>query len=268
MRRMLSTALLACTCLLALSAASASAAPPPLCAGDHGSTGHLCYLLQPVTGGTYVFTLYTPSDSPAMDEIKSFVVETTVPQKALRPHNLCTSAGTGTGTAIDGTLSNPFVGTYYITKCKTAIKPGNTFQMCFNDGNVTPPATSAGTWLFFNAPPWGSSYSGVSAALSRCPAPATESLSGSGSGSGKRPVNTRRPTVKRSGKELTCNRGSWHSAKSYAYAWTVNGKVKHGARGAKLAVNNSLKKHSVVCRVTASDKAGRTTASSRAFHVP
>jgi hypothetical protein len=82
-----------------------------------------------------------------------------------------------------------------------------------------------------------------------------------------KPVDIRRPTVKQSGKTLTCSPGSWTGASSYAYAWLVSGRVKRGARKRKLAVTSTLEHRSVACRVTATNAAGTTSASSRALRV-
>lgn len=85
-----------------------------------------------------------------------------------------------------------------------------------------------------------------------------------GSGeSASKPVNTARPSIRRSGRTLTCVRGGWTDASSYSYAWLVNGRAKHGARKRKLAITKALKDRAVVCRVTASNSVGKTTASSR-----
>jgi hypothetical protein len=159
--------------LFACSTAPAMASEPAACGGDQAS---LCDVIQPAGTGEYQLTLYLPKHTPATDEIKQFVLDTTVPANARRPSNLCSSAGSRTGTAVDGTLANPFVGKYYITKCKTAVKAGDTFKFCFNDGNVTVPTTPAGTYALFSAANWGTGYVGTAPALSHCSAPATEKL--------------------------------------------------------------------------------------------
>jgi hypothetical protein len=160
--------------LFALSAAPAVAGPEPsVCGTDQAS---LCDEIQPAGTGEFQLTLYTPNKTPAADEIKTFELETTVPTNELRPHNLCTAAGSRTGSGPDGTVASPFQGKYYIIKCKTAIKAGDTFRMCFNDGNVTLPTTPAGTYAFFSAAEWGAGYVGVVPAASHCSAPPTQKL--------------------------------------------------------------------------------------------
>jgi hypothetical protein len=172
--RYLIVGLIVAASALAFSGGRAAASKPSQCDGD---TSGLCYVLQPAGGGgEFVFSLFVPRGSAASEEIKHVEIETTVPMRTLRPGNLCKSSGSRVGTGPDGSTSDPFQGTYYVTTCRTAIKAGDTFQMCFNDGNATPATTPAGTWLFFSAPPVGRSYSGVDAAVRRCPAPKTEKL--------------------------------------------------------------------------------------------
>jgi hypothetical protein len=160
--------------LFALSAAPAVAGSEPAVCGPEQAA--LCDEIQTAGTGEFQLTLYTPKTTPAADEIKTFELETTVPAKQLRPHNLCTAAGTRTGAGPNGTVASPFQGKYYIVKCKTAIKAGDTFRMCFNDGNVTLPTTPAGTYAFFSAAKWGDGYVGVVPAASHCSAPATQKL--------------------------------------------------------------------------------------------
>ena len=83
-----------------------------------------------------------------------------------------------------------------------------------------------------------------------------------------RPANTRRPRVTRAGKKLTCHPGAWSNAPTaYAYRWTVDGKTRKGAAARKLSVSRKLRRHTVQCRVTASNAGGRATATSPAFKV-
>jgi hypothetical protein len=82
-----------------------------------------------------------------------------------------------------------------------------------------------------------------------------------------KPVNTALPAIKRSGKTLSCNRGSWRNAISFAFAWLVNGKPRPGVTDETLAVTGTLKGHNVVCQVTAYNYALKTTASSPSFIV-
>ncbi len=86
-----------------------------------------------------------------------------------------------------------------------------------------------------------------------------------GSGASK-PVNTKKPKLTRSGKTLKCSRGSWRNASSYRYGWSVSGHTKKGATSSRFKIAKGVK-GSVVCRVTASNAAGKTVASSRALHV-
>jgi hypothetical protein len=82
-----------------------------------------------------------------------------------------------------------------------------------------------------------------------------------------KPIDTKRPSLTRSGNTLTCKRGTWRNASRYSYGWLVNGRAKKGASKPNLAVTKGLKRHNVACTVTASNAAGHTTASSAAFHV-
>ncbi len=83
-----------------------------------------------------------------------------------------------------------------------------------------------------------------------------------------RPANTKKPRVTRSGRTLTCNRGTWSNRPTrYQYRWTVNGKTTRAAGGSRLIVNRKLRRHQVRCSVTASNAAGRTSATSSPFRV-
>jgi hypothetical protein len=91
---------------------------------------------------------------------------------------------------------------------------------------------------------------------------------GSAPGPTAKPVNVERPRVKRSGKKLVCQRGSWsNNPRRYSYGWLVNGNRKRGARGRKLGVTRNLRGHKVQCRVTAHNPAGATTALSRPLRI-
>jgi hypothetical protein len=84
----------------------------------------------------------------------------------------------------------------------------------------------------------------------------------------KKPANTKKPRITRVHNTLMCGRGSWsNSPRSFAYAWLVDGKVKHGARRSKLTVSHSMRGDSVRCRVTASNQAGSASSLSAAFKV-
>jgi hypothetical protein len=81
------------------------------------------------------------------------------------------------------------------------------------------------------------------------------------------PLNTSRPTLTRSGRTLTCRRGSWRNAVRFSYAWQVNGSPRKGATTPKLTMGKAPKRRRVSCSVTASNTAGTTTASSAQLHV-
>jgi hypothetical protein len=98
-------------------------------------------------------------------------------------------------------------------------------------------------------------------------ASSTSTTTGTTRPSASKPVDTVRPAVKRSGATLTCNRGRWRNATSFAYAWSVNGKIRAGATDETLAVTSTLKGHHVTCRVTAYNAGGKATASSPPFLV-
>jgi hypothetical protein len=88
------------------------------------------------------------------------------------------------------------------------------------------------------------------------------------SAQGAKPASVKRPRVRRSGKKLVCQRGSWSNNPSrYSYRWLVNGKRKRGARGRTLGVTRKLRGRKVQCSVTAYNAAGRTTARSRGLRV-
>jgi hypothetical protein len=89
-----------------------------------------------------------------------------------------------------------------------------------------------------------------------------------GSGPAAEPASVKRPRVRRSGKKLVCQRGSWSNNPSrYSYGWLVNGKRKRGARGRTLGVTRKLRGRKVQCRVTAHNAAGTTTALSRRLRI-
>jgi hypothetical protein len=91
---------------------------------------------------------------------------------------------------------------------------------------------------------------------------------GSGPGPAAEPVSVTRPRVRRSGKKLVCQRGSWSNNPSrYSYRWFVNGNRKRGASGRKLGVTRKLRGRKVQCRVTAYNAAGATTALSRPLRI-
>src|SRR5215210_7464523 len=76
-----------------------------------------------------------------------------------------------------------------------------------------------------------------------------------------KPANVKRPTLTLSRGQLVCSRGRWSNRPSrYSYSWFVNGRRKKGATGQRLAVTRSLRNHTVLCKVTASNAAGSKTA--------
>jgi hypothetical protein len=81
------------------------------------------------------------------------------------------------------------------------------------------------------------------------------------------PLNSGRPRLTRSGRTLTCKRGSWRNVVRFSYAWRVNGRARQGARKPRLTVGKARKRRSVSCSVTAYNTAGTTTASSAPLHM-
>jgi hypothetical protein len=80
----------------------------------------------------------------------------------------------------------------------------------------------------------------------------------------RRPVNTRRPRLTRSGNRLSCTRGSWSGRPTtYSYRWLVGGKANRPSRTATLAVSAKVRGRTVQCFVTATNSAGSATAASR-----
>lgn len=172
-------------------------------------------------------------------------VTTTCPTGYLDAGQLAGASG-GSDVALDQREDLDASGNFTNTNAYTPAAPGGVLFCAYTDDGATD--TLAATSLITNATAGGGAGS--------APPPAPH-----------KPVSTARPTVKQSGKTLRCSRGRWTGASSYAYSWLVNGRLKHGARGQKLTVTGALKRHLVVCRVTASNAAGRTTASSRALRV-
>ena len=95
-----------------------------------------------------------------------------------------------------------------------------------------------------------------------------EASSGPGPNPAAEPASVKRPRVRRSGKKLVCQRGSWSNNPSrYSYGWLVNGERKRGARGRTLGVTRKLRGRKVQCRVVARNAAGATTALSRPLRI-
>jgi hypothetical protein len=83
-----------------------------------------------------------------------------------------------------------------------------------------------------------------------------------------RPANVSKPRVRRSGRNLVCNRGRWSNGPTrFAYAWLVNGKTKKGARRRWLPITRGLLGRRVQCKVSASNGAGSSTMASRRYRV-
>jgi len=89
----------------------------------------------------------------------------------------------------------------------------------------------------------------------------------SGTAPVSRPTNTTRPRVTDSRGTLQCRRGMWTGASRFAYTWRSRNHVVAGARRSRLRVTKAMERHTVVCKVSASNTAGTTTASSRPFRV-
>jgi hypothetical protein len=80
------------------------------------------------------------------------------------------------------------------------------------------------------------------------------------------PLNRSRPRLTRSGRDLTCKRGSWRHAERFSYAWLVNG-VTHTRASHTLAIGRARRPRRVSCSVTASNTNGTTTVSSTQLRV-
>jgi hypothetical protein len=91
---------------------------------------------------------------------------------------------------------------------------------------------------------------------------------GGGSPATRKPGNVKKPHVRRSGHHLTCSVGTWSGHPTrYAFHWLLRGRALHGATSRRLALTRRLRGHSVRCSVAASNRAGRTTATSGPFRV-
>jgi hypothetical protein len=79
------------------------------------------------------------------------------------------------------------------------------------------------------------------------------------------PAVVRRPWITSKRHVLTCHAGTWsNSPTSRRYQWFVKGHSRKVASGSKLTVRRPVRGRKVICRVTAQNAAGRTTASSQA----
>jgi hypothetical protein len=82
-----------------------------------------------------------------------------------------------------------------------------------------------------------------------------------------KPRSVRPPKVVRSGRTLTCRRGTWTRATRFAYAWRVDGRARAGATKRTLRVTAALEGRSVRCVVTARNAAGRVAKASAPLRV-
>jgi hypothetical protein len=80
-----------------------------------------------------------------------------------------------------------------------------------------------------------------------------------------KPALLRRPRVRAAKGMLTCDGGRFRArpAAKTTYAWVRGGTPIPGARGRTLRVTKKLEGKAVACRVTATNKLGQTTATSR-----
>jgi hypothetical protein len=79
------------------------------------------------------------------------------------------------------------------------------------------------------------------------------------------PANTAPPSLPPSssaGRTLTCDPGSWTGAPTFAFAWLVDGQVVAGQTGSTYTVASGDAGKTVTCRVTATNGAGSTEATS------
>jgi hypothetical protein len=80
-----------------------------------------------------------------------------------------------------------------------------------------------------------------------------------------RPALLSRPRVRRKGTAIACDGGRWRArpAARYAYAWLVGTRKVPGATGRRLAVTAAMRGRAIRCRVTATNRLGRTSATSK-----
>jgi hypothetical protein len=80
-----------------------------------------------------------------------------------------------------------------------------------------------------------------------------------------RPTVVRRPRVRRQGGALTCDGGRWKARPSaaYRYTWLAGSRPIPRATKRRLAVGGALRGAAIRCRVTARNRLGATTATSR-----
>jgi hypothetical protein len=82
-----------------------------------------------------------------------------------------------------------------------------------------------------------------------------------------KPALLRRPRVRAAKGVLTCDGGRFRArpAATTTYAWVRGGTPIPGARGRTLTITKKLKGKAIACRVTAANRLGRTSATSRAI---
>lgn len=84
-----------------------------------------------------------------------------------------------------------------------------------------------------------------------------------------RPHNTTRPRITRSGRTLTCRRGSWSGKPThFSYRWRIGGgRYGRASAHARYTIGAKARGKTVSCSVTARNAAGSATASSKPFRV-
>ena len=158
----------------------------------------------------------------------------------------------------------------YLTASQEAPAAGGS-QVAFDErenfdasGNFSNPnaftAPSPGQWLFC-----GYTDDGAADTLATASVIATFNNPGS---QVQKPVNTKKPRVKRSGNQLRCTRGQWsNSPTHFSYRWLVAGKPRAGASRSHLTITHKLRGHKVRCGVKASNAAGSRSVLSAPFSV-
>ena len=81
-------------------------------------------------------------------------------------------------------------------------------------------------------------------------------------GAGGRPVSVRRPWVTQSGSRLVCHKGTWQSARTFAYNWYVDGSLRRTTSPRPIAPLPAYRGHRFSCKVTAYGPGGSASAMS------
>ncbi len=132
-------------------------------------------------------------------------------------------------------------------------KPGRVLICAYSEW-LTDTAASAQLTVNVTAPNSGPGPSGGGSQTA--PPPTKQAVT--------RPLNTGRPRVVRSGRELTCNKGKWSGAPTaFAYGWLVNGRASGHLHSPKLTISRALRGHRLRCTVRAANAGGETRAVSR-----